>query len=325
MSLATTLRQRFLQAKPLQRFFSGKAPLVPPVKLHRRCIYILPTRAGLGYGMMILVMLIGAMNYQNNLAYLLAFTLIGLALVTMIETYRQLLNLSISIGHIEAVFCGQPISVPIIIKLSGGQRFDIELERQSVKVSKDVASPQDTLTLSIPTHQRGRHKLGLLRISSRFPLGLFYAWSPMPLAVNYLVYPAIEPHPPSPQQHASHDAPSGKEIKGDDDFTGIKAYHPGDVPRHIHWKAFAKGQGLLSKQFSSTQQHQHWIDWDDTQGLPLEQRLSRLCAWLIEAERNHEMFGLRMPNNNIELDHGVQHLHDCLQTLALYQQDQGHD
>jgi len=300
------------------------SPLHPPIELNRHCIYILPTKAGLGFGLMILVMLIGAMNYQNNLAYLLSFTLIGLSLTTMIETYRQLLHLSISIGHIEAVFCGQILTVPVIIKSKGQQRFAIEVDKQSISVSHDLNPPQDTLSLSLPTTKRGLHQLGLLRISSRFPLGLFHAWTPLPLAVEYLVYPEVDAQPVDAQQHRYHDTTTGFASDGIDDFAGIKSYHPGDAPRHIHWKAYAKGQGLHSKQFSSPQQQQRWLDWQDTQGLPLEKRLSRLCTWLLTAERNGEQFGLRMPHTVIEISHGRQHLHRCLKVLALYQQEQLH-
>jgi uncharacterized protein (DUF58 family) len=176
--------------------------------------------------------------------------------------------------------------------------------------------------LSLPTTKRGQHPLGLLRISSRFPLGLFHAWTPLPLDVDYLVYPEVEAQPPSALLQSYRQTPAGAARNGEEDFAGIKSYHPGDSLRHIHWKAYAKGQGLQSKQFSTPQQRQRWFDWDDTQGLPLEQRLSRLCAWLLAAERHEQHFGLRMPHTVIELGHGLQHLHRCLKVLALYQQEQ---
>lgn len=320
MSNVSSLRQRLLPANPLRRFFRGKAPLTPPVQLNRHCIYILPTKAGLGFIAMIAVVLIGAMNYQNNLAYLLGFGLISLLLVSKIETYRQLLGLEISIGHMEPVFCGQALKVPVIIKDNGTQRFAIELEKQMTQKSADIVAPQSTVYLSMPTVRRGVHQLGLLRISSHFPLGLFYAWTPMPMAVDYLVYPQIETNAPAANAVTNIEAPSGATKKGDDDFTGIKAYHAGDRLRDIHWKAYAKGQGLQSKQFAATQHQQHWFDWQATQGLPLEARLSRLTAWIVTAERAGESFGLRMPATVIEMGQGAQHLQHCLQTLAVYQQ-----
>ena len=320
MSYVSSLRQRLLPANPVRRFFRGKEPLVPPIKLNRHCIYILPTRAGLGFITMIAIVLIGAMNYQNNLAYLLGFGLIGLLLVTKIETYRQLLELEISIGHIEPVFCDQAVKVPLIIKSKAQARFSIELDKQKLHHCTDVTPPQSSITLSLPTEQRGLHELGLLRITSRFPFGLFYAWTPMPLAVKYLVYPQIEDSPPAANLFANNEAVSGASNKGDDDFAGIKGYHPGDAPRHIHWKSFAKGQGLHSKQFAAPQNQQHWFDWDDTQGLPLEARLSRLTAWVVAAERAGESFGLRLPQTQIDMGHGMEHLHRCLKTLAMYQQ-----
>ena len=320
MNTATSLRHRLLPANPLRRFFRGKAPLTPPVTLNRHIIYILPTKAGLGFIAMIGVVLIGAMNYQNNLAYLLGFGLISLLLVTKIETYRQLLGLEISIGHIEPVFCGQTLKVPVIIKSRGMRRFAIELDKDVVHHCDDIAAAQSTITLSLPTEMRGLHKLGLLKITSRFPFSLFYAWTPMPLDTAYLVYPQIESNAPRASSHTNHDSDRGTNTKGDDDFIGIKSYHHGDTPRHIHWKAYAKGQGLQSKQFSSTQHQQLCFDWEDTQGLPLEKRLSRLTAWLLEAERDGNYFALRMPTTEIAMGHGSEHLHRCLKILATYQQ-----
>ena len=286
MTSLSALRQRLLPPNPLQRFFRGKAPLVPPVKLNRHCVYILPTKAGLGFVAMIVVMLIGAMNYQNNLAYLLGFSLIGLMLVTMTDTYRKLLGLVISIGHVDTVFCGQSLKVPVIIKSKGQRRFSIELDKQATHVCHDIAPPQSTLTLTLPANSRGLHKLGLLRIGSRFPFGLFYAWTPMPMDVEYLIYPEPEENPPSPVQLSNSQTQPGTFRNGDDDFAGIKGYHPGDAPRHIHWKAYAKGQGLQTKHFSTAHHQQHWFDWQDSQGLPFEKRLSRLTTWLLSAERS---------------------------------------
>ena len=325
MHNVSTLRQRLLPANPLRRFFRGKAPLVPPIKLDRHCVYILPTRAGLGFVAMIFVVLIGAMNYQNNLAYLLGFSLISLIIVTMTETYRQLIGLTISIGHIEPVFCGQSLKVPVIIKSKSQQRFSIELDKQTLHSCHDLAPPQSTIVLNIPADKRGMHKLGLLRITSRFPLGLFYAWTPMPMDVEYLIYPQAEINPPAAIPITNSETQTGSNKSGDDDFSGIKTYHPGDAPKHIHWKAYAKGQGLHSKQFATSQHPQRWFDWDETTGLPLEKRLSRLTAWLLTAERNSEDVGLRMPHVLIELGNSTEHLHRCLKVLALYQQEQIND
>lgn len=325
MQALSILRQRLLPANPLRRFFRGSSPLVPPVRLKRQNIYILPTKAGLGFITMIAVVLIGAMNYQNNLAYLLGFGLISLILVTKIETYRQLLGLEIFIGHIEPVFCGQTLKVPVIVKLKGQQRFSIELSKEFSQHFNDIASPQSLLRINLPADQRGLHSLGLIRITSRFPLGLFYAWTPMPMAINYLVYPKPEANAPSATQFTTPDQQYGDNKTGDDDFAGVKSYHPGDAPKHIHWKAYAKGQGLQSKQYSTSQNIQRHFNWDNTHGLSLEQRLSRLTAWLVNAERQGETFSLHMPHMNIESGHGAHHLHRCLKVLAMYQQAQKDD
>ncbi len=60
------------------------------VNLHRGRIYILPTGLGVAFGVMLFAMLLGSLNYANNLGLALTFLLAALALVAMHACPRNL-------------------------------------------------------------------------------------------------------------------------------------------------------------------------------------------------------------------------------------------
>jgi uncharacterized protein (DUF58 family) len=161
--------------------------------------------------------------------------------------------------------------------------------------------------------------MGTVTVFSTYPLGLFYAWSPLRFNVKTLVYPkpsALElPFPEFP----SADADQGASHKGADDFYGLQEYQTGDSIKHIHWKAFAKGQGLFSKQYSgaATTATEIWLNYDHALGYNTEERLSQLCRWVIDAEWTEIRYGLVLPHLKLMPDHGLTHYHQCLEALAL--------
>ena len=135
-----------------RRFFVGEGPQPPPYQLRHRNVYILPTKQGLIFAVLLMLMLIGAINYNNNLAYLMTFLLASLSVVAILHTYRNLLRLLVTIGHIEPRFVergqnyyrqGKVLAVSI---LRDGQRIEGEVagtRRQPYQVRIDVHSDDD--------------------------------------------------------------------------------------------------------------------------------------------------------------------------------------
>ena len=105
---------------------------------------------------------------------------------------------------------------------------------------------------------------------------------------------------------------------GDEDFTGLRAFQPGDSIRRIAWKAYARGQGLHTKQYAGTDVVSHVFDWDSLAGLDAESRLAQLCRWILDAHERGEAFGLRLPGIVIGLNVGAAHQERCLNELALF-------
>ena len=314
--------QKLTQRLNLQRFFVGEGPQAPPYKLHRRNVYILPTKLGVLFALLLLLMLIGAINYNNNLAYLMTFLMASLSVLAILHTYRNLLGLSLITGHIEPRFVGETVSIPVRLDNRNG------LERLAIELHFPHDSPT---TLDIPAYQqqsfylttvppsRGRHQLRRFIIATRFPLGLFRAWAHVNLKQSYLVYP---------RPAAINQLPSGSlytlKVTGDqgvgaDDFVGLRQYHSGDSLRHIHWKAAARQQGLLTKQFGGDRSEELWLDLASVPEPHLEQRLSILTRWVLLAEREGMNYGLRLPGIVLQPDRGGPHRHNCLKVLAEYE------
>ncbi|MGD8311234.1 MAG: DUF58 domain-containing protein [Gammaproteobacteria bacterium] len=314
---ALTLRARFR----LARFTRGPGPEAGPVQLERSRVFILPTRAGLLFGGMLLIMLLGAVNYDNSMAYLFTFLLGSMGMVSILHTYRNLARLRFDTGRAAPVFAGERAGFEILIGNPGPlPRFGIELASgEAPPVRVDAAAGQTTrVVLYRPAQRRGLLALGRFRVSSTVPLGLFRAWAHLELRMECLVYPRPGPRRALPEAASYRPNQCGDKGRGVDDFSGFRTYRPGDSPRHLFWKAIAREQAPLVKQFGGDRAEQQWLDWEALPGLQTEQRLSQLCRWVLDAHDAGLNYGLRLPGVEIPVGSGAGHKHRCLQALARF-------
>jgi uncharacterized protein (DUF58 family) len=293
-----------------------------PVTLTQRRIYILPSRAGLLFAATLLVMLVGCVNYNLSLGYVLTFLLAGSGMVSILHTFRNLARMQLASGRAQPVFVGQDAGFPVhLINRTRLQRCSVALHRpHSRTVYTDVA-PESTATAEIraPALRRGKLALGRIRVFTTFPLGLFYAWSNVELDADCVVYPRPEAGNvplPQPALGARAGVESGA---GQDDFAGLRKYQPGDSLRHVAWKAVARGQPILTKQFSGLAEGELWLEWDSLPSeFGVEARLSRLARWIVDASRAGNVFGLQLPERRIPPGSGAAHEEQCLTALALF-------
>jgi len=290
-------------------------------RLKSRRIYILPTSVGLVFGLMTFTMLLGSMNYNNNLSFVLTFLLVGVGFVSMHQCQRNLVGLEIAFAGVEAVFAGQAAEFKIAItNLSKNRRPNLQVYVGSIVSQVKDLEPGESqvFRLELPTTTRGRIALQQFGIRTLFPFEMFRAWAWLHMDLSGLVYPkpAREvPEPPPTQSahgHRQHDA------RGEEDFAGLRRFHPGDSPRHIAWKAFAKSGNLFSKQFSGADTSSQWFEYDQVDAADLEARLSVLTRWIIDADRTQRDYGLRLPGQEFTPAHGKGQRHQCLQALALF-------
>jgi uncharacterized protein (DUF58 family) len=293
-----------------------------PVTLTQRRIYILPTRAGLLFGLTVVVMLLGCVNYNLGLGYVLTFLMSGVGIVSILHTFRNLVRLQLKPGRPEPVFAGGEALFPVLLANRDA------LARRSIGLMREGQAPlfvdlgpgqTTTVQISVPAARRGRLPLERLRALTTFPIGLFYAWSNLNLDVHCLVYPRPEAgHVPLPVPRAG-DSDGAQMDKGENDFAGLRKYQAGDSLRHVAWKALARGRPVMTKQFSGLAAGELWLEWDALPAaFPIEARLSRLTRWVLEAARAGHTYGLRLPSIIVPPGAGLAHDHQCLTALALF-------
>ena len=292
------------------------------VVLLRRRVYILPTRFGVAYAILVLAMLLGSMNYASSLAFGLTFLLAGLGLVMMHHCHNNLLGTRVRFAGAQPVFAGEPAEFRILVgNETEMPRYELSVGRRRVDGLPCDLQPGATRarSISVLTEGRGWVKLPRCSVSTQHPANLFHAWSWIHMNARCLVYP--RPAPPGlPLPSAGGaDGMQGSNESGEADFAGLRAAMPGDPPRRIAWKAYARNDKLLIKQFSGGQQRAEMLNWDSLPKLPTEERLSQLTRWCLDAAEDGWAFGLVLPTKTVPLGKGQSHLHECLRALALFE------
>ncbi len=311
---ATTRLERWL--------YRLRGPEASPVVLVQRRVFILPTRTGLAYAGLLFLMLIGAINYGLSLGFALVFLLVGLGLVAMLHTFRNLLGLEISAGRAEPVFAGDRARFVLHLRnrrRGGRLALCLGLDGEAASCTDLAAEAVADIGLGLAARRRGWLRPGRIRVETRYPLGLVRAWSLVEPNMRCLVYPRPEAVAP-PLPPAGSDAfGEARGSQDEEDFAGLRDYRPGDSPSRMAWKAAARGQSPLTKLFDGVGGGPLWLDWNSLPGgMETEARLSRLTRWLLDAQTRGLACGLRLPGREIPLGRDARHFESCLEALALH-------
>jgi uncharacterized protein (DUF58 family) len=298
-------------------------------RIGARQIYILPTRTGLFYGFVGGLMLIGSLNYQNNLGLLFTFFLSSVGLVAMHHCWYNLLGLAVQARSGPPVFAGEGARFEVILRNERrAPRFDLGLRGGLEPASPLALAARDQGILGVTrsTERRGLLPLAEVVVETRHPMGLFRAWCHVACQATVLVYPRAADRAPAPLAGGGQGRQgwvSGGE--GSDEFLGPREYRIGDSPRLLDWKALARERGLVVKQFGGDLGQDLWIDWDRLRDLDPERRIAALTRQVLDAGDAGLRFGLRLPGRTLALGRGEGQVHRCLRELALYDPAQGHD
>ena len=278
-----------------------------------------------------LLFVLGAMWYaassQNSSAlYLLLFALTAVFLVSIPHTLLNLADVTIAPESAKPTFAGEEVSLPVeIMNCSRTTRRGIELvlpgsRGERKRVDHIPAGKAARVTLRFPAAKRGEHRVGAFRLTSIYPLGFVRVLKKFVSSQTYVVYPkpSGDPRLPVHQAHLPHSRPQTDLGEGDD-FAGVRAYVPGESQRHIDWRAVARGQPLMTKQFAAEAEGSVKLDFSALPLQGVEERLSQLALWVIEAERVRRPYGLRLPNRAIPPAVGEAHFHRCLRELSLFE------
>ena len=269
-------------------------------------------------------MLIGSINYALSLGFGLTFILAGLGLAGMVHTFRNLARIAILAGRAEPVFAGEKARFLIHIESRVQyERHSILVRHQSSGAQLVIGVPAGGISevpLEVPAAKRGWLPLGRVMLETRFPLGLFRAWSYVEPDSRCLVYPKPVVTPLPTARSGDIAGVVATSAPGSDDFSGLRGYQTADSPRHVAWKVLARTGEMYTKQFTGESAAQLWLDWDLLPGsLDVETRLSRLAGWILGAENSGAQYGLRLPGVEIPLERGDQQRARCLEALATYE------
>ena len=302
--------------------FRLHGPEPAPIVLTQRRVYVLPTGAGLAYAAVLGLMLIGAINYNLSLGYALIFLLAGLGLVALLHTFRNLVQIELSPGRVEPVFAGDLAHFGLQLhnrRSQGRSAIGLHFDGQEAIISDLAAEATTSIGLPIHARKRGWFRPGRITLETHYPLCLVRAWSYVEPDMRCLVYPRPESSAPPLPLLATGESDGAHAGRGTEDFSGLRTHQPADSSRHVAWKAVAREQPLLTKQFTGASTMQVWLDWDALPtGLGVEARLSRLTRWLLDAHAQGLAYGLSLPGKAIPLGQGARQLQDCLEALALH-------
>jgi uncharacterized protein (DUF58 family) len=311
-------------------------PEAGDVLLDRRRVYILPTVPGLTFAAVVLIMLVGSINYSLQLGYLLTFLVASMAVVGMHSTHSNLAQIVLRGVRVESVFAGDVAAFEIsATNPTTADRFALRFAFEprsesfrlfgaSSKRKRPVVSVElparglRAVKVPLAAPQRGRLPAPRITIETRYPFGLWRAWAYLTPALSAMVYPAPEiDAPPLPLLGAGGGDGVGMVASGDD-FAGVRPYQPGDPQKMIAWKLAARSDDLSVKQFEAPGGGELMLDYDALpSALGVEARLSRLTRWVLDADAAQARYGLRLPDAMIFIGSGAAHREHCLTALAL--------
>ena len=310
-------RQRLLRHAP-----SDHAAVV----LRHSRIYLLPTRRGWALIATLLMMLLASLNYALALGVAVTFLLTGLVAAAQLHTFRNLAGIEITPLAAGETFAGGHLAFALALHAGSATRYGIVVRAGEAQAGGEIpAGAALTVTLDVPAPRRGHVALGRVTLTSDYPFGLWRGWAYVHFPLAGTVYPAAEiGAPPLPHGQGGAD-PLAAGASDDADLAGLREYQRGDPPQRVAWKAVARGRGWYTKEFDGAGGGGPvMLAWGALPAsLPVEERLSRLTAWVLAAERAAQPFGLALPGTRLPVQQGRDHRRAALTALALFPDDRG--
>ncbi|MEC8860683.1 MAG: DUF58 domain-containing protein [Pseudomonadota bacterium] len=335
-----------------ERKAEKRTPVVGKLQLGQRTIYILPTIQGALFALGATTILLVGFADRNPITVVLATAMLSLFLLSLVLCYRNLSGLTLQAseatesGNPSArCFAGEQASFMLTLSAAGRRRAHRDLllgfspkDGQPLEVAPGAVT---SATLTAPAEKRGLMAAPRLHLRTRYPAGLWQAWSRPDLAMHCLVYPRPQQCslPPSALRVPAHTEgqQSGARKQGVDDFLGLRSYQSGDSRRLIAWRSLARGQGLKTKQFAQEADPEVHLSFESFKGRETEDILGCLSFQVLQLSQQQKRIGMTLPATqvgdeksnadsthritrprHIKADQGEAHKHSLLQALALW-------
>ena len=295
----------------------------------RRTIW--PTRDGLWCLFVVIGLGVAAVNTGNNLLYLLVSLLLALIIVSGVLSEQSMRGLTLIAVDPEEIYAGHPalFGMTIANRKRWFTSYSITVEVLSptsatrfLYLPRLEAGADRLVTWEDTLPRRGPHRLAGVRITTRFPFGLFLkAGRPM-LTTEVVVYPTVVPVSAELlRQFGSTGGKATRRRGRGTDLYNLRGYRAGDDPRLIHWRSSAKTQTLMVRELEAETTEDTRLVLVGTGARDvgaLEAALSEaasLAAHLIRVGAGVELVG---PGFYVRLGRGKSHLRRLLMALALY-------
>jgi uncharacterized protein (DUF58 family) len=292
-----------------------------PLTLARRRLYIVPTRTGVGFGLLLILMLVAGLNYANSIALFLTFLLMGFTLVTMHQCHRNLLGTQLSAASALPTFACHDGCLRLT--------FDNAAAVARLRIAAGVGYEPTTATdlpprgreiieLTVAAPRRGIVQIDRLHLITTHPFGLFRTWTWVHASIEMLVYPQPRGSLPMPTHSGNKAGTRSLTNAGSDEWLGLRPFRDGDSPRQVDWKAYAREAPLLVKEYSAAGSELRLFEFGALPQLQTESKLEQLARWIVDAEAVGERYGLTLPGLQVKPDRGTEHRHRCLAALAMF-------
>lgn len=298
-----------------------RLPISGEIQLSQKRIFIFPNKIGFLFVVLIGLLLVTGINYQNNLILSVSFIMVSLFVTSIVATYQNLSSLVIKASACDVCFVGDTVALPLTFinpNRSAKTGIFVGFDQDHAQLIPSIVSHQ-SIRLSFTPQKRGHIYVPKIKVFSVYPLGLLTCWSWLYLDFNGVIYPRPI-HIPFRRNDAEGVEDNDQSSQaGMDEFDGLRMYQKGDSLKRVAWKQYAKTQQLMTKQYLDFQGDERCFDWHSLSGYEVEYRLQVLCGWVLQAEQQKSEYSLKLPGKVIPLGSGEQHCHQCLKALALFQ------
>lgn len=278
-------------------------------------------------GGMTLIVLI-AMAYANNLAFVFVFLLIGLVLVSLVQCLQKISELRLTQIHPLPTFAGDEGVVELYLRNPSGDailgleaRLDLGVgwEKKFRNERSPILSGQSSgvVLARFNPRKRGRFWVRRVAVSSTFPFGILRVTKIFPAEKELYVYPELSGLQTWPESGGMFAGEGEVGLGSGEDFSGHKEYREGASQRRIDWKLYARTDQLYTKEFTGGAEEAIIFDWRSVMTLDEDRVASQLGKWLQLAHDRRIRFGLQLPEMYVDIDIGKIHYHRCMSQLAL--------
>ena len=303
-------------------WITKRIPSADAITLYQRQLFVFPTSSGLSLLGLLLILLLIAINYENNLVYGLVFLLATILVITVHLTFANLYRITIKGMRNTSVFAGHAGAIEFEVTARNHRRYEICLITCDDQNLLPIVEPREpsSAMIAVTPEQRGLFALGRLKVATEYPFGLVRCWTWIDVSQALWVYPRPVNPPFFPRSALS--TQSGTPLSPSqfgEDLHSFKPYRPGDAVKNIQWSSVARGaepQVIVMADESSSKAIT--ISFNDYPGVDLETRLSWLCARVLAASRDNLSYSLVLPSANIGPSSGERHRDEALMMLAQF-------